>query len=69
MAEVDLIPGNYGKARLVRRRVRQLLTACVLVAVAVAAARAAVGGALALERIGIERLKNCLLYTSPSPRD
>lgn len=56
MADVDLIPGDYGKGRLVRRRVRQLAGACIAVAVVVGAARAAIGGAMALERSSITRL-------------
>ena len=57
MADVDLIPADYSKAQLVRRRARQLLIACVSVVVAVGAARLALNQVMSFEKLSIARLE------------
>ena len=57
VADVDLIPAGYAKAHLVRRRVRQLLIACVSVFVVVGVARLALNLAMSSERTAIARLE------------
>ena len=57
MADVDLIPADYLNARLVQRRVRQLLIACVCVGVVVGAARLALNLAMSHEKLSLARLE------------
>jgi len=57
VADVDLIPADYSKAQLVRRRARQLLIACVSVVVAVGAARLALNQVMSFEKLSIARLE------------
>ena len=57
MADVDLIPADYSKAQLVRRRVRQLLIACVSVVVVVGVARLALNLVMSSEKLNIARLE------------
>ena len=57
MADVDLIPADYSKARLVRQRVRLFLVACVLVVVAVGVARLALQLAMSFEKLNLARLE------------
>jgi Tfp pilus assembly protein PilN len=57
LADVDLIPADYLRAQLVRRRVRQLLLACVALAVVVGGARLALNLALSVEKENIARLQ------------
>ena len=57
MADVDLIPADYSKAQLVRRRMRQLLLACVSVVVVVGVARLALNQTMSFEKLSIARLE------------
>src|SRR5471032_1394694 len=57
VADVDLIPADYSKAQLVRRRVRQLLIACVSIAAVVGVARLALNQAVSFEKLSIVRLE------------
>lgn len=57
MADFDLIPADYSKARLVRRRVRQLLIACVSVVVVVGVARLALNQVMSSEKLSVARLE------------
>jgi Tfp pilus assembly protein PilN len=57
MADVDLIPADYLSGQLVRLRAKQLLIACIAVAAVVGAARAALGVAMSVEKMGIARLQ------------
>jgi hypothetical protein len=57
VADVDLIPADYSKAQSVRRRVRQLLLACVALVVVVGAARLALNLVMSLEKASIARLE------------
>lgn len=57
MADVDLIPADYAKDRLVRRRVKLFALACVSVAVLVGAARAGLEVALSRENREVTDLK------------
>ena len=57
MADVDLIPADYSKAQFVRRRVRQLLLACVSVVVVVGVARLALNLVTSFEKANIARLQ------------
>lgn len=58
MADVDLIPADYSKTQLVKRRVKQLLIACVSVVVVVGAARLALNLVMSTEKRIIARLEN-----------
>ena len=57
MTDVDLIPADYSKAQFMRRRVRQLLLACVSVVVVVGVARLALNLATSFEKGNIARLE------------
>jgi Tfp pilus assembly protein PilN len=57
VADVDLIPADYSKAQFVRRRVRQLLLACVSVVVVVGVARLALNLVTSFEKANIARLE------------
>jgi Fimbrial assembly protein (PilN) len=57
VADVDLIPADYTKAQLVRRRVRQLLLACVSVVVIAGVARFALDLVTSSEKVNIARLE------------
>jgi len=57
VADVDLIPADYSRAQFVRRRVRQLLLACVSVIAVVGAARLALNLASSFEKLNIVRLE------------
>jgi hypothetical protein len=57
VADVDLIPADYTKAQLVRRRVKQLLIACVSAIVVVGVARIALSQAISFEKLSIARLE------------
>ena len=57
MADVDLIPADYSKVQLVRRRVRQLLIACVSVVIVVGAVRLALSLVMSFESFSIARLE------------
>jgi Tfp pilus assembly protein PilN len=57
LPDVDLIPADYLRAQLVRRRVRHLLLACVALALVVGGARLALNLALSVEKENIARLQ------------
>jgi Tfp pilus assembly protein PilN len=57
VADVDLIPAEYSKTQFVRRRVWQLLLACVSVVVVVGVARLALNLATSFEKVNIARLE------------
>jgi len=50
VADVDLIPAEYSRNRLLRRRAKQFMVACASVAVVVVAARLALERAISLDR-------------------
>jgi len=57
VADVDLIPADYARDRLLRRRARQFLVACVSVVVVVGAARLALERAISAGKQEIVRLQ------------
>jgi hypothetical protein len=57
VADVDLIPAEYSKARFARRRVKQLLLVCVSVVVVVGLARLALNLMTSFEKLNIVRLE------------
>jgi Tfp pilus assembly protein PilN len=57
VADVDLIPAEYSNTQFVRRRVWQLLLACVSVVVVVGLARLALNLATSFEKVNIARLE------------
>jgi hypothetical protein len=56
VADVDLIPADYSKKQLVRRRMRQLLIGGVAIVVVVGAVRLALSLAMSFENLSIARL-------------
>lgn len=57
MADVDLIPADFTKAQFVRRRVTQLLIACVSIFVVAGALRLGLSLAMSSEKLSIARLE------------
>lgn len=57
MADIDLIPADYAKRALVRRRVKPLLLALIVVALAVGLARLALYQLVSLENANVAQLQ------------
>lgn len=57
MTELDLIPADYARERLLRRRLRAALAVCAALACAVVLARAVLGTLVAAEKEQVSRLQ------------